>query len=607
MDLFEIVKARDGHDTLAVTDGNKKYFLHSLYYPEKEGQEWADMVQFDDEAIILVYGIGLGYHINFLARKLSLSNRLILVEPSKEIFEYALVNGYYDEFKERPNTFFINEGSDENMRNLLSMYIPWDNFENLVYRDFKQYPKIFEDHYRMFSKCLIETINAMRINRNTALYFASQWQSNFMENIEFVFKSVPVKSFFNSFKNVPAVIVSAGPSLDKNIRLLKEAKGKSIIICVGTALKALLKEKIEPDFVVSIDGSEKNFRHFEGCSVNIPLLYDLTVYPQILKEYKGPLIIGQIASEFSALFERKLSLEFGSLNAGPSVANLSLDFAYKMGCNPIIFIGQDLAYLNNRTHASGTTYEKDRIKGSSDEKEYIYVDGNYGEKVLTDRVLLSFKTWFENYICKHPNRIYINATEGGAFIKGTEVMDFKNVIDKYMKKNLHISQKINEIVANKKIALKPEQINFLYTELEGTIKRLKIIKWDCLRGAKLSKKMYNEYEKDINADTTRILKILDKIDAKLRDSKESFLLISSILNIVTTKILKGFKTEKDETEKEKKLRISMMSYTLYYGIYEAILQSEKGLEKALNTIKSINSTDITSLNIIREDKYENRR
>lgn len=76
---------------------------------------------------------------------------------------------------------------------------------------------------------------------------------------------------------------------------------------------------------------------------------------------------------------------------------------------------------------------------------------------------------------------------------------------------------------------------------------------------------------------------------------------------MTTKILKGFKTEKDETEKEKKLRISMMSYTLYYGIYEAILQSEKGLEKALNTIKSINSTNVSNFNIIQEDKYENKR
>jgi len=587
MKSFEIIKAKDGKDTLAIRDGDKKYFLHSFYYPEKEGEEWANGVQFDDESIILIYGIGLGYHINSLSKKLSLNNRLVLVEPSKEVFEYALSNGYYDEFKDRPNTFFITENSEENMRNLLAMYIPWDSFENLVYKDFKQYPKIFEDHYKMFSDCLIETINAMRINRNTALYFASQWQSNFIENVEFIFKSVPVKSFFNLFKDIPAVIVSAGPSLDKNIRLLKEAKGKSVIICVGTALKAMLKEGIEPDFVVSIDGSEKNFKHFENCSVNSPLLYDLTVYPQILKEYKGPLIIGRIASDFSALFEEKLSLEFGTLNTGPSVANLSLDFAYKMGCNPIVFIGQDLAYLNNRTHASGTTYEKDRINSNYDKKEYIYVDGNDGEKVLTDRVLLSFKTWFENYIYQHPDRIYINATEGGAFIKGTKVMNFKDVIDRYMKKDLHISQRISEIMANNKIELKPEQIGFLRAELENTIKRLKIIKWDCLRGAKLSKKMYNEYEKNINADTTRILAILDKIDAKLRNSKESFLLISSILNIVTTKILKGFKSEKEETEREKKLRVSMMSYTLYYGIYESILQSEKGLEKVLDTIKNI--------------------
>lgn len=594
MSLFEIVKAKEGFDTLVLVDDNKRYFLHSIYYPVKEAREWAEKIQFNDEEIILVYGVGLGYHINFLAEKLCVSNRLILVEPSKEIFEYALNNGYYDEFKDKANIFFINEDSEENIRNLLSRFIPWDNFENLVYREFKQYPTVFENHYKMFNNCLIETINAMRINRNTALYFASQWQSNFMENIEFIFKSIPVKSFFNLFKDIPAVVVSAGPSLDKNIRLLKEAKGKSVIICVGTALKALLKEGIEPDFVVSIDGSEKNFKHFEGCSVNSPLLYDLTVYPQILKEYKGPLIIGRIASDFSALFEEKLSLEFGSLNAGPSVANLSLDFAYKMGCNPIVFIGQDLAYLNNRTHASGTTYEKDRINSNSDEKEYIYVDGNHEEKVLTDRVLLSFKTWFENYIYTHSDRIYINATEGGAFIKGTKIMSFKDAIEKYMNANLNMHQRINDLFVNERIKPEQEKINSLQKEFENTIKRLRIIKWDCMRGAKLSKKMYNEYEKDINADVTRILAILDKIDAKLRNSKESFLFISSILNIVTTKVLKGFKAKKNETEREKKLRISMMSYTLYQGIYEAIVQSEKSLEKALNTIKSLNFTNITN-------------
>ncbi|SHE63011.1 Uncharacterized conserved protein [Caldanaerobius fijiensis DSM 17918] len=587
MNSFEIVKAKDGNDTLIVISDNKRYFLHSSYYPVREAQEWASRIEFGEESIILVYGIGLGYHINYLSERLSTNNRLILVEPSKEIFEYALNNGYYDRFKNRPDTFFIVEGSEKGIGTLLSMYIPWDNFENLTYIDFKQYPKIFEEHYERFSNSLIETINSMRINRNTSLYFAAQWQSNFMENIEFVFRSVPVKSFFNSFKNVPAVIVSAGPSLDRNVRLLKEVKGKCIIICVGTALKVLVKENIEPDFVVSIDGSEKNFRHFDGCSVNVPLLYDLTVYPEILRRYKGPLVIGMIASEFSSLLEEKLSVEFGRLSAGPSVANLSLDFAYKLGCNPIIFIGQDLAYLNHRTHAAGTIYEKDRIKSSYDEKEYIYVKGNLEEKVLTDKVLLSFKTWFENYVYSHPERIYINATEGGALIKGMEIMSFKEAILKYMGKEYYVKQIIDEILKNKKIEPELKQINSLKREFEDTIKRLKIIKYDCMRGAKLSKKLYNEYEKDIDADVTRILAILDKIDVKLKDSKDSFSFISSILNIVTTKVLKGFKPEKDETEKQKKLRIASMSYTLYQGIYEAILQSESGLEHAKEAIENI--------------------
>jgi hypothetical protein len=587
MNSFEILKAKDGNNTLVFTDKNKRNFLHSSYYPDKEAKEWADTILLDDESIIIVYGIGLGYHINYLLNRLSLSNRLILVEPSKEIFEFALNNGYYDEFKNRESTYFIKEESEEKLRILLSSYIPWDNFENVVYKEFKQYPSVFKDHYEKFNKCLLETINSMRINRNTALYFAEQWQSNFMENLEFVFRSVPVKSFFDVFKNIPAVIVSAGPSLDKNIKLLKEIKNRCIIICVGTALKVLVREKIEPDFIVSIDGSEKNFRHFEGYVTNAPLLYDLTIYPEILRRHKGHLIIGEIASGFSTLLEEKLSIKFGNLSTGPSVANLSLDFAYKLGCNPIIFIGQDLAYFDNRTHASGTTYENDRIKRYSGEKEYIYVEGNYEDNVLTDRVLLSFKTWFENYIYGHPDRTYINATEGGALIKGTKIQRFADVIVQYIKNDLNLNKLINDILMSEKIKPENRSINSLRKEIESAIKRLEIIKHDCMRGAKLSRKMYNEYKKDVNADVSHTMRILNKIDERLKNSRASFIYISPILNIVTTKVLKGFKPEKDENEKQKKLRVSMMSYTLYQGIYEAIEKSESGLKRALKTIDEI--------------------
>ncbi len=589
MNSFEISKAKDGNDTLVYMNERKRNFLHSSYYPDREAKEWADAIEINDESILIIYGIGLGYHINYLLSRLSPKNRLILVEPSNEIFQFALNNGYYNMFKNRENIYFIfGEESEEKLNIILQAYIPWDNFENVVYKEFKQYPIVFREYYEKFNKCLLETINSMRINRNTALYFAEQWQSNFMENLEFVFRSVPVKSFFDVFKNIPAVIVSAGPSLDKNIEQLKEAKGKCVIICVGTALKALLQKNIEPDFVVSIDGGKKNFEHFDGYKVKSPLVYDLTLYPKILKEYEGPLIIAEIASTYTQLLSNKLSLDFGRLNTGPSVANLSLDFAYMLGCNPIVFIGQDLAYSDNRTHASGTTYEKNRIKKNFDEKEYIYVDGNYEEKVLTDRVLLSFKTWFENYIYGHPDRIYINATEGGAYIKGTKIMSFKKVIEQYIGRELNIYQTINDVSKNGKIILEQKQINSFRKEFEDTIKKLKKVKMDCIRGAKLSKKMYNEYEKDINADVSHILAILDRIDEKLKNSEDSFLYISSILNIVTTKVMKGFRPEKGESERQNKLRIAMMSYALYQGIYEAIEASESGLEKLLRKMNNLN-------------------
>ncbi len=471
---FKILKAKDGNDTLVYMDDRKRYFLHSSYYPDKEAKEWVDDIEIDDESILIIYGVGLGYHINYLVSRLSPNNKLILIEPSNNIFQFALNNGCYNRFKNRENIYFIvGEESEEKLNIILQFYIPWDNFENVVYKEFKQYPIVFREYYDKFNKCLLETINSMRINRNTALYFAEQWQSNFMENLEFVFRSVPVKSFFDVFKKIPAVIVSAGPSLDKNIEQLKEVKGKCVIICVGTALKALLQKNIEPDFVVSIDGGEKNFEHFDGCKINSPLVYDLTLYPKILKEYEGPLIIAEIASIYTKLFKDKLSLDFGKLSAGPSVANLSLDFAYMLGCNPIIFIGQDLAYLDNRTHASGTTYEKDRIKENSDEKEYIYVYGNYEEKVLTDRVLLSFKTWFENYIYGHQDRIYINATEGGALIKGTKIMRFKDVVELFMKRKINIKEEISSALKIGKIRLDQRQINDFKEEFENAIKKIR--------------------------------------------------------------------------------------------------------------------------------------
>ncbi len=153
-----------------------------------------------------------------------------------------------------------------------------------------------------------------------------------------------VVNLFNKFEGIPVVIVSAGPSLNKNIHLIKKLKGKAVILCVGTAYRALKRHAIKPDFIVSFDGGIANYRQFEKLEFgDIPLIYDPVIYPDIIKEYDGPMVTANISNSFLVWLEKQLDFEAGDLLVGPSVANVTYDLARKIGGNPIIFTAQDLA------------------------------------------------------------------------------------------------------------------------------------------------------------------------------------------------------------------------------------------------------------------------
>ena len=99
-----------------------------------------------------------------------------------------------------------------------------------------------------------------------------------------------------------------------------------------------------------------------------------------------------------------------------------------MGCNPIIFVGQDLAFTENRTH-SKDTFSQDIIESNSMRN----VEDIYGNTIHTSKNLYIYLRWIQNRIAVEKEIEFIDATEGGARIKGTRVMKFSEVIDKYSK------------------------------------------------------------------------------------------------------------------------------------------------------------------------------
>jgi hypothetical protein len=220
---------------------------------------------------------------------------------------------------------------------------------------------------------------------------------------------------------------------------LISVKGKCLIISVDTAVRPLLKCGVKPDIVVSIDSQMENHLHLKGVSLP-DTLYALNpvVYPKIVKEHSG---VKAFMSYPEPVFEwiEDLIGERGVVRAGGSVATSAFDLAVKLGCSPIIFVGQDLAYTDGKTHASGTNQDmfgrsllsemsQNGALGSDGENDiYLERKSVFGAPIKSALKMESWRRWLELIIAQEQVKA-LNATEGGIPVAGAQNISLDEAI-----------------------------------------------------------------------------------------------------------------------------------------------------------------------------------
>ncbi len=232
------------------------------------------------------------------------------------------------------------------------------------------------------------------------------------------------------FGNWPAVIVSAGPSLDKNLHLLKGRENEIVIIAVDTVLGKLLKNGIVPHFVTALErGTAVYDYHFRGVLdenppelKNIVLAVQSVCVPRIAGRWPGPVIV---VGKRDIVLDREIvgGLLGGSvIPSGASVAHMGLGLANALGCSAVALIGQDLAFAaDGRSHAGQTHWEKHSLDMQTPHEDRITVPASDGGTVETTRIWRYFIDRFTRMASEMP--IPVNdCTEGGALIPGTVVM-----------------------------------------------------------------------------------------------------------------------------------------------------------------------------------------
>lgn len=252
-----------------------------------------------------------------------------------------------------------------------------------------------------------------------------------LRNISTIIDSPGIKDLEGVFKGKPGVVVATGPSLNKNIALLENIYDRAVIVGADASVKVIKKYGLKPaHMVTSLERVISTSRLFEGLTEEDTKDSFLSACPVVVPEtyanFPGEKII--VYRNFATF--KWLDIPKGILDIGPSSANMAFKILEFLGCDPIILIGQDLAYGDdNSSHAEGFHYGS--TFETKNRPDALEVEGNYKDKVYTSIYWRMFLKHYERDISTYKGTV-INATEGGAKIHGTKIMSFAEAIEKYI-------------------------------------------------------------------------------------------------------------------------------------------------------------------------------
>ncbi|MDA8233889.1 MAG: DUF115 domain-containing protein [Clostridia bacterium] len=584
---LEIIVAKNNMPTIQVVTAEKKFYVHSTYNPSREAAQWAETNKVKPGDKLFIFGLGLGYHVQEMVTKAPKDVKFFIVEPNLVFVKAAMKYIDLGYLLGKSNVYCIFGEEEVKFEEFLLEHVGFDNLERIRFTDYSPVVRLTIDYFNTLKQKITKAISNIIIEMNTMLRFSEEWINNLFENIPELIASPGIEQLYGKFQGEAAIIVAAGPSLNKNISMLKQAKGKSLIICVGTALKPMLKAGIRPDLVVSVDGGVANLRHFtEVNHENIPLLFDITIYPEIPRIYKGPKLAGGCHENLLRWIEGVMSERKGLYDMGPSVANMAFDLARRLKCNPIILVGQDLAYTDGKAHATGSAYDYRTIKDFED-RGLFTVEGVDGKPVLTDSIMYAFLWWYENAI-KSTEHFYkvIDATEGGAKIPGTQVMTLAEAIKTFCRHEVNAEEKLEKVIKTYKIPER-EHIESIIGKLDNLKNQLIDLGNLGEKGVDASEKLLQLYQKGL-PETTQMVKVLDElesIDKQIQKHKETTDVFVLMFQKSILRVNQKSKQTNEESEMEKAKRVATCSMELYKGIAEVAHNTLDMVVKAIRRIE----------------------
>ncbi|HDX3415903.1 TPA: motility associated factor glycosyltransferase family protein [Campylobacter jejuni] len=299
------------------------------------------------------------------------------------------------------------------------------------------YLKYYETSILSLNELCIKSASVAIRNADITCFLPLLTHGQFLQNIPSMLESIPFQRILNERKNKfeNAIVVSAGPSLAKQLPLLKAYQDKAVIFCADGALSMLEKEGIIPDYVTNLDFTDlamKFFQNKENLKQSIIAL-ECATHPNVVYNLKAENCM--IVLRNKALYQRFNLNDFGYIDTGTHVSHFSYTLALALGFKNIIMIGQDLAFdEKGNSHSKGFSYGEQFSGEKTVPTLQVPAYAGKGE-VLTHITWNDYRIKLEYlFACNSKEAKFYNATEGGARINFTEELSFKECCEKLLTK-----------------------------------------------------------------------------------------------------------------------------------------------------------------------------
>jgi hypothetical protein len=439
--------SKAGPPAAAIEHLGKSLALCSRYDPHAEADKLLAGVDPTKHAGIIVLGAGLGYHVAQAARFVDATCIMVLFEPNLPLLRAVFERIDCTAWLGKPNILIIDDADDR-----AALTARLEKFAAILTQGtiLIAHPpsrRISGDAFATFGKAITDIIAYCRTTVATSLVNMARTVRNLSMNVAYYAAGATTNELHRAAVGCPAVCVSAGPSLARNVQLLTDpaVRGNVIVITAQTTLKPLLDRGIRPDFVTALDYHEISRRFYEGLPdlPEVTLVAEAKAHHSVLDGYPGPIRVTR-----SAFLDKMLgspARPIVPIAAGATVAHLSFYLAQHLGCDPIILIGQDLGFSDGLYYCPGTAIhdvwapelnafntvemmEWQRIvrhRGNLQRTEDIH-----GRPMFTDEQMVTYLRQFERDFLAAP-QIVIDATEGGAAKLHTKPMRLADALKQY--------------------------------------------------------------------------------------------------------------------------------------------------------------------------------